>query len=410
MSEVGTPNLSRKQPTVEGISVSALFELFCIALRLGFSSFGGPIAHLSYFREEYVERRRWLDDKAYADIVALCQFLPGPASSQVGIAVGMMRGGYVGGILAWLGFTLPSALALTLVATVLQGYDVTGAGWLRGLLVVAVAVVAHAVWGMATKLTPDRERQSIAIAAAVMTLFVPVASIQIVLIVLGGVVGWLFLRNVATPGDEQAMTAALSRKSAITALVLFFALLIGLPLMRQLFPVQWIAVADSFYRVGSLVFGGGHVVLPLLSNEVVTTGWISEEQFLAGYGVAQAVPGPLFTFAAYIGAAMEGWALGAVALLSVFAPSFLLVAGVLPFWDRIRRRTSFRAALNGINAVVVGILLAALYDPIWTKAIHTPADFCLALLGFGLLKMWRVPSWAVVVLMVAGGVVMSSFR
>lgn len=391
------------------ISLSESMEILFVALRLGLTSFGGPIAHLGYFQEEYVRRRKWLDDKTYADLVALCQFLPGPASSQVGISIGMLRGGYWGGVLSWLGFTIPSALALALFATFLQGYDLTGAGWLRGLLIVAVAVVAHAVWGMATKLTPDRERVSIAILAAITTLMVPIASVQILVIAVGGLTGWLFLRNVPTPDEDYVMPFPLSHKAAVTAWVLFFGLLIGLPSIRQVYSAEWIAVLDSFFRVGSLVFGGGHVVLPLLSSEVVATGWITEDQFLVGYGAAQAVPGPLFTFAAYIGAAMQSWFLSAVALVGVFAPSFLLVTGVLPFWDRIRRRTSFRAALNGINAAVVGILIAALYDPIWTKAIHTPADFSLALVGFAMLMFWKVPSWIVVLVMAAGGVAIGSF-
>lgn len=385
------------------------FEVFLVALRLGCTSFGGPIAHLGYFREEYVERRRWLDDKTFADIVALCQFLPGPASSQVGIAIGMLRAGYIGGLLAWLGFTLPSALALAWFARFLRGWDFTDSGWLHGLLIVAVAVVAHAVWGMATKLTPDRERLSIAIAAAVVTLVVPYASVQIVLIIIGGLIGWAFLRGGVDPDTEPALPYPLGRKGALTALALFFSLLIALPLLRQFYPADWIAVTDSFYRVGSLVFGGGHVVLPLLASEVVASGWITEDQFLAGYGAAQAVPGPLFTFAAYIGAAMQGWFLSAAALLAVFAPAFLLVCGLLPFWDAIRRRQSFRRALNGINAVVVGILLAALYDPIWTKAIHTPADFSLALIGFGLLKFWRAPAWAVVLILAVGGAAFGAY-
>lgn len=392
-----------------GQGISRLLEIFWVALRLGLTSFGGPIAHLGFFREEYVHRRRWLDDKAYADLVALCQLLPGPASSQVGIAIGMLRGGYLGGVLAWLGFTLPSALALALFARFLQGYDVTGAGWLRGLLIVAVSVVAHAVWGMASKLTPDRERASIAIATAIVTLLVPVASVQILLIAMGSLLGWLFLRYGPNPAEAETLTFPLSRRGAVTAWVLFFGLLAGLPLIRQVYATEWIAVLDTFYRVGSLVFGGGHVVLPLLAREVVTTGWITEEQFLAGYGAAQAVPGPLFTFAAYIGTAMEGWFMGAVALVGVFAPSFLLVAGSLPFWDSIRRRASFRAALNGINAAVVGILLAALYDPVWTKAIHTPVDFSLALMGFGLLMFWKVPAWAVVLVLAALGALSGSF-
>jgi len=389
------------------MSIGRFFEILGIALRLGFTSFGGPIAHLGYFREEYVQRRKWLDDKAYADIVALCQFLPGPASSQVGISVGMMRGGFLGGVASWLGFTLPSAFALALFAILLQGYDVSDAGWLRGLLIVAVAVVAHAVWGMATKLTPDRERVSIAFLTAIVVLMVPSASLQVGLILLGGLIGWLFLRKV-TISDEPTMSFPIGKAAAVVAWALFFGLLLGLPILRNVYPAEWLAVVDSFYRVGSLVFGGGHVVLPLLASEVVGPGWLTQDQFLAGYGAAQAVPGPLFTFSAYIGAVRGGWLMSAIALAAMFLPSFLLVTGTLPFWDTIRRRASFRAALNGINAVVVGILLAALYDPIWTKAIHTPADFCLALVAFGLLMFWKVPSWAVVLVCAAGGILIGA--
>lgn len=389
------------------MSVGRFFEILLTALRLGFTSFGGPIAHLGYFREEYVQRRKWLDDKTYADIVALCQFLPGPASSQVGISIGMLRGGYLGGFASWLGFTLPSAIALALFAILMQGYDVSEAGWLRGLLIVAVAVVAHAIWGMATKLTPDRERVSIALVTAIVVLMMPSASTQILMIVLGGLIGWLFLRKVAE-SEEPTMTFSIGKVAAVTAWVLFFGLLVALPILRQLYAAEWLEVVDSFYRVGSLVFGGGHVVLPLLSTEVVGPSWLTQDQFLAGYGAAQAVPGPLFTFSAYIGAAKGGWLLSAIALGAMFFPSFLLVTGSLPFWDSIRRRDSFKAALNGINAVVVGILLAALYDPIWTKAIHTPADFSLALVAFGLLMFWKIPSWAVVLVCAAGGVLIGA--
>lgn len=385
-------------------------EVLLVSLRLGCTSFGGPIAHLAYFREEYVARRRWLDEKAYADIVALCQFLPGPASSQVGISIGLLRGGFLGGVLAWLGFTLPSALALALFALLLPGGSAAGGGWLRGLLIVAVAVVAHAVWGMATRLTPDRERVTLALLAAVAALLFPAAWIQIVLIVGGGLAGWLLLRDIPHPADESTIQLPLGRKATVACGLLFVGLLLGLPLLRQAYPAQWLAVADSFYRAGSLVFGGGHVVLPLLASEVVGPGWLTEERFLAGYGAAQAIPGPLFAFAAYLGAAMEGWSLSAVALVSLFLPSFLLIGAALPFWEGIRRRTAVRAALGGINAVVVGILLAALYDPIWTKAIHSPADFSLALAAFGALAFWKVPSWAVVLLCAAGGILIAALN
>ncbi len=389
------------------VSIAGFLEILAVAFRLGLTSFGGPIAHLGYFREEYVQRRKWLDDKTYADIVALCQFLPGPASSQVGISVGMMRGGYLGGLASWLGFTIPSAFALALFAMILQGYDASQAGWLRGLLIVAVAVVAHAIWGMATRLTPDKERVSIAIVTAIVALMVPSASVQIALILAGGLIGWLFLRKVSA-SDQPTMTFPIGKVAAVVAWTLFFGLLVVLPILRQVYPAQWLAVVDTFYRVGSLVFGGGHVVLPLLSTEVVGPGWLTQDQFLAGYGAAQAVPGPLFTLSAYIGAATGGWAMSAVALGAMFLPSFLLVIGTLPFWDAIRRRESFKAALNGINAVVVGILLAALYDPIWTKAIHTSADFSLALVAFGLLMFWKIPSWAVVLVCAAGGILIGA--
>lgn len=393
-------------PPTRSYSLSTIFEILTAAFRLGLTSFGGPIAHLAYFREEYVERRRWLDEKTYADIVALCQFLPGPASSQVGISVGMMRGGVLGGIASWIGFTLPSALALALFAFFLSGYNVAEAGWLHGLLVVAVAIVAHAVWGMAKRLTPDRERASIAIVTAIAVLLIPTATIQVVLIALAGVFGWLFLDK--PPADEAPPTVfPISRRAAVVAWVLFFGLLVLLPLLRQVTSMEWLALTDSFYRVGSLVFGGGHVVLPLLSAEVITPGWVADTEFLAGYGAAQAVPGPLFTFAAYLGATMGGWPMAILGVTAIFLPSFLLVMGTLPFWDTIRRHASFRSALNGINAAVVGILLAALYDPIWTKAIKVPADFALALVAFALLMLWKVPAWVVVVFSAVAGALMA---
>lgn len=390
------------------VSAQSLLEVFGVALRLGLTSFGGPIAHLGYFRAEYVERRKWLDDKAYADLVALCQFLPGPASSQVGIAVGMSRAGLLGGIAAWIGFTMPSALALILFSALLQDADIAQAGWLHGLLVAAVAVVAHALWGMATKLTPDRPRVTMALLTAIVALGLPTALVQVVLVAAAGLLGWIFLK--APEADvEQAVTVPISRRIAWAAWALMGVLLIGLPILRQVAPVQWLELTDSLFRVGSLVFGGGHVVLPLLNAEVVASGWLSDTQFVAGYGAAQAVPGPLFTFAAYIGAAMGGVGLGLLATMAIFLPSFLLVTGALPFWDEIRRRASFQAALRGINAAVVGILLAALYDPIWTKAILGPADFGLALAAFGLLMFWRVPPWAVVVFCAFGGAVIRPF-
>ncbi|BAS26711.1 chromate efflux transporter [Limnochorda pilosa] len=382
-----------------GSRLPVLLELLGVTLRLGLTSFGGPIAHLGYFHQEYVVRRRWLDEGRYADLVALCQFLPGPASSQVGIAVGMLRAGLLGGIVSWLGFTLPSAVALALFARTLQGADITGSGWLRGLLIVAVAVVAQAVWSMGKSLAPDRERATLAVAAAVVTLTWPSAVTQVAVIAAAGVLGWALLPRDETPGGPAATAATglPSRRGALVASILFFGLLVGLPLLRALTGIPALAVLESFYRAGSLVFGGGHVVLPLLQSAVVPPGWVSDAQFLAGYGAAQAVPGPLFTFSAYLGTAMGGWAYGALALVAVFLPSFFLVAGALPFWEGLRRRAGIAAALRGVNAGVVGILLAALYEPIWTKAILAPPHVAPALVAFALLSFWKVPPWAVVV-------------
>jgi chromate transporter len=395
----GTGNQS--EPTPAGPQGSAL-EVLGVATRLGLTSFGGPIAHLGYFREEYVVRRKWLDEHSYADLVALCQFLPGPASSQVGIAIGITRAGLPGGVASWIGFTLPSALALVAFA---YGVSAVGgaadSGWLHGLKVVAVAVVALAVWGMARALAPDRERATIAILAAIVALSWPTAGGQVLPIVAAGLIGWRFLRPTEAPPTLH-MRVPIGRRLGTVAWVLFFGLLLGLPLLRQVTPTQSLAVFDSFYRVGSLVFGGGHVVLPLLHGEVVGPGWVTNEAFVAGYGAAQAVPGPLFTFSAYLGAVMQplggGLAGGALALVAIFLPSFLLIAGALPFWDIVRTRTGFRAALRGINAAVVGILLAALYHPVWTSAIETPADFALAIAAFLLLAFWKWAPWLVVVL------------
>jgi chromate transporter len=390
----------------------SLLEVLRASTRLGLTSFGGPIAHLGYFREEYVVKRRWIDEAHYADLVALCQFLPGPASSQVGMALGIMRAGLLGGVVAWLGFTLPSAVALVAFAYGLQAIGFADAGWLHGLKVVAVAVVAQAVWGMARTLAADRERASLAIVAAITVLVSRTAVTQVLVIVLAGIVGWMFL---PAPGATvtTSQRVPVGKGIAIASLALFFVLLVALPIARQLVPGHALAVLDSFYRAGSLVFGGGHVVLPLLQAEVVPPGWVTNEEFIAGYGAAQAVPGPLFTFAAYLGAVMHqppnGW-LGAVwALVAVFLPSYLLVVGALPFWEALRFRASFQAALRGINAAVVGLLLAALYDPVWNSAIKSHLDFGLALVAFGLLMFWRLPPWLVVLLTALGGVVTAVF-
>jgi chromate transporter len=389
----------------------SVLEVLAVATRLGLTSFGGPIAHLGYFREEYVARRKWLDDQTYADLVALCQFLPGPASSQAGIAIGILRAGLLGGLAAWVGFTLPSALALLLFAYGVNAVGTTDAGWLHGLKIVAVAVVAQAVWGMARTLCPDRERATIAVVAALAALTSQTAVSQVLIIVVAGLIGWRLLRGGVLPAAPP-IHVPVGRQASLVAWVLFFGLLIGLPLVRQIVPSLPLAVFDSFYRVGSLVFGGGHVVLPLLQAEVVPPGWVTNEQFVAGYGAAQAVPGPLFIFAAYLGAVMPAPLTGvtgaALALIAIFLPSFLLVIGALPWWDQLRGQASFQAALRGINAAVVGILLAALYHPVWTSAITSAADFGLALAAAAMLMMWRVPPWLVVVLSALGGALLAA--
>jgi len=396
-----------KTTKADGRATLPASTILGVFLRLGLTSFGGPVAHLGYFREEFVARRKWLDERAYADLVALCQFLPGPASSQVGIGVGLSKGGLIGAVAAWIGFTLPSALAMALfgLGVVAMG-DSLGGGWLHGLKVVAVAVVAQAVWGMAKTLCPDAPRASVAVVATLVVLAWPTPIAQVGVIVAGGIIG-LLLSVSDENGEHVDLGAGVSRAWALAALAAFFALLIGLPLAVQLAPNQALALVDSFYRSGSLVFGGGHVVLPLLQSEVVPPGWVGNDAFMAGYGAAQAVPGPLFTFAAYLGSVMgpvpNGWTGAVICLLAVFAPSFLLVIGVLPFWDQLRQVGAVRRALVGVNAAVVGLLLAALYNPVWTSAIFNAADFGLALAAFTLLVMWKVPPWLVVILCAAGG-------
>jgi chromate transporter len=388
-------------------------EVLAVFLRLGLTSFGGPVAHLGYFREEFVVRRRWLDDRAYADLVALCQFLPGPASSQVGLAIGLSRAGYPGAFAAWAGFTLPSAIALVLFAYGVSALgDVTGAGWLHGLKVVAVAVVAQAVLGMMRSLAPDRERATMAVVAAVVVLAVPTAWGQVGAIMLGAAAGITLLR-LDTPADHASLPLNVSRATGATMLVIFFALLISLPLLASATASQTVKLFDAFYRAGSLVFGGGHVVLPLLQASVVPPGWVTNDAFLAGYGAAQAVPGPLFTFAAYLGAVMapqpNGWIGAAICLVAVFLPSFLLVVGALPFWEELRHRPTAQAALRGVNAAVVGLLLAALYNPVWTAGIANAGDFALGCAAFLLLFMWQTPPWLVVILCAIGGAALGLF-
>ncbi len=377
---------------------------------LGLTSFGGPVVHLGFFREEFVERRRWLKDESYADLVALCQFLPGPASSQVGYAIGLVRGGTAGGIAAWIGFTLPSAIMLIAFAYGIAALgDVQQSGWLQGLKIAAVAVVARAVWGMAVQLCPDRQRASIALLAAMGTLAWTTAATQVLIIVIGGLFGWLLYRHEAGSANQDSGAQIFSGRRGAMFLAAFFILLIGLPVLTTSYSSTNLQIFESFYRAGSLVFDGGHVVLPLLQAEVVPTGWISDDGFLAGYGAAQAVPGPLFTFAAYLGAAMTvgsgGWFGGLLALIAIFIPSLLLVQGALPFWDVLRRASAAQAALRGTNAAVVGILLAALYNPVWIKGIHGSEDFLIAIGAFGLLHFWKTPPWLVVALALIAGMV-----
>jgi chromate transporter len=378
------------------------FEVLRAFLKLGLTSFGGPVAHLGYFRAEFVARRAWLAEPAYADLVALCQFLPGPASSQVGIGIGLMRAGIPGALAAWTGFTLPSALAMVLFAYGVERFaDAAGSGWLHGLKIAAVAVVAQAVWGMAQSLCPDRARATMAVVATIVALAFPTAWGQISAIALGALAGLLLLPRTAAPTGSD-LAVPIGRVFALACLALFFVLLIGLPILAASVHDHALELAASFYRSGSLVFGGGHVVLPLLQASVVPPGWISDDAFLAGYGAAQAVPGPLFTFSAYLGAAMapspNGWAGAIICLLAVFLPSFLLVFGALPFWAQLRDRPAAQTVLRGVNAAVVGLLLAALYQPVWTSAIGRPADFALGVTAFLLLAMWRTPPWLVVVL------------
>jgi chromate transporter len=388
-------------------------EVLAVFLRLGLTSFGGPVAHLGYFREEFVTRRHWLDDRSYADLVALCQFLPGPASSQVGIAVGLLRAGYAGALAAWTGFTLPSALAMVLFAygVGLLG-NAAGSGWLHGLKVAAVAVVAQAVLGMARALAPDRPRATLAVAAAIAALAVPSAWGQIGAILLGGVVGITLLER-KPPSDHTVLPLRVSRTTGAVLLAVFAALLIGLPILASVSSSQALKEFDAFYRAGSLVFGGGHVVLPLLQAAVVPPGWVSNETFLAGYGAAQAVPGPLFTFAAYLGAVMgpppNGWLGAGICLVGIFLPSFFLVIGAMPFWENLRRGATAQAALAGVNAAVVGLLLAALYRPVWTTGVTSTADFALASAAFLLLFMWQTPPWLVVILSAVAGAAIAGF-
>lgn len=375
-------------------------------LKLGLTSFGGPVAHLGYFRTEFVERRKWLDDKSYSDLVALCQFLPGPASSQIGMVLGLGRSGWSGALAAWIGFTLPSAIALILFAIGMSHWaGVAQSGAIHGLKVVAVAVVAQAVWGMARSLCPDRPRAAVAIVSTLLVLAMPSAVGQIAAIAFGGAVGRWALAFSQLPA-AQHREYGVSKKTGAVLLGIFAVLLALLPVLGATVHLPALKVFSDFYQAGALVFGGGHVVLPLLQTSVVP-GEMSNEAFLAGYGAAQAVPGPLFTFAAYLGAAMSsplgGWVGGMILLVAVFLPAFLLVMGALPYWESLRQRVGVQKAMAGVNAAVVGLLGAALYDPVWTSSIHSKADFGLALAAFGLLVYARLSPALVVMLAALAG-------
>ncbi|MCF2650662.1 chromate efflux transporter [Niallia circulans] len=382
-------------------------EILLISTKLGFTSFGGPVAHLGYFHNEYVRRRKWLDEKSYADLVALCQFLPGPASSQVGIGIGILRGGLLGGIISFLGFTLPSVIALMIFASVIEVLDIENAGWIHGLKIVAVAIVAHAILGMAKNLTPDLKRKTIALFALVLTLLWQSVFSQVGVIIFSALIGYFLYKQQTMQQVQEEVTFPISKRVASVSLLLFFALLFLLPVIRELFTYPWIAMFDSFYRSGSLVFGGGHVVLPLLEREFVLGGWLSEEAFLAGYGATQAVPGPLFTFAAYIGTVLNGWGGGLLATFAIFLPAFLLVVGTLPFWNSFRKNTKIQGALMGVNAAVVGILISAFYHPIWTSSVLQASDFAFAAILFSMLVYWKLPSWIIVITGVVGGMLLS---
>lgn len=375
--------------------------VFLIFLRLGLTSFGGPIAHLGYFRDEFVSRRKWLSERSYADLVALCQFLPGPASSQVGLALGLSRAGYRGAMAAWAGFTLPSAVALMLFAMGISTYgEMIPTGALHGLKIVAVAVVAQAVWGMTRNLCTDALRVTIMAAATCAVLMFPAALGQISVIVVSAILG-VALFKPEQISDHDPLPLMVRRRTGLLFLTLFASLLVGLPVLAEIIPSQTLSIVDSFYRAGSLVFGGGHVVLPLLQAEVVPPGWVSNEAFLAGYGAAQAVPGPLFTFSAFLGASMTSAPSGVIGaticLFAIFAPSFFLVVAALPFWEGLRRNARMQTALAGINAAVVGLLLAALFTPVWTSAIYEPQDFALGLVAFVALMFWKLPPWLIVI-------------
>jgi chromate transporter len=382
-----------------------LLEILFTSTKLGLTSFGGPVAHLAYFKDEYVDRRKWLTDKTYADLIALCQFLPGPASSQVGISIGMLRGGILGGVISFLGFTLPSVIVLVIFALLYQTFTLGDAGFIHSLKVVAAAVVLHALIGLGKKLTPDKSRMAIALGAALIMLLYPSAWIQILIIVAAGLLGWKLFKDKAESKIEP-FHVSISKKTGVASLSILIGTLILLPILNNTFNSALLNIFDIFFRVGSLVFGGGHVVLPMIERELVPQGLLSADEFLAGYGMAQAVPGPLFTFSSYLGTMMEGITGAVVATIAIFLPSFLLIVAALPFLSELRKRAAFQGILMGVNASVVGILLAAFYDPVIKSSILDGSDFALGVILFALLNVWKVPAWLIVIIGVVGGYVL----
>lgn len=374
----------------------SLLEILWTSLKLGFTSFGGPTAHLGFFKDEYVDRKKWLNDKLYADIIALCQFLPGPASSQVGIAIGMLRGGLAGGFLSWFGFTMPSVIVLIVFALMFQTYSLGDATFISSLKIVAVAIVANAILGMSKNLISDKPRIVIALASLSLLLIFPSAWMQIAIIIGAAIVGYLMFSENGS-SKLQPVHIAITKRQGIFSLIILGILLIGLPIIVQLTTNTYVNIFDMFFRVGAIVFGGGHVVLPLLEQQVVPNGLLTSDEFLAGYGIANAVPGPLFTFASYIGTMISGIMGGIIATVAMFLPSFLLIIGVLPFLSELRNRPSFQGILAGVNASVVGILLAAFYDPVFTSGIHNGVDFALAAVLFAMLNIWKKPAWLIVI-------------
>jgi len=406
--------MTEQPQSSERLPLTALFDIFLIFLKLGLTSFGGPIAHLGYFQNEFVLRRKWMDAQAFADLVALCQFLPGPASSQVGFSIGLSRGGLLGGCTAWLGFTLPSALLLVFFAYCASSMEnLMGNGIIHGLKIVAVAIVAQAVWSMAKNLCPDRSRAIIAVIGLLIVIASADTAGQIVAISMGAIAGLVFCRS-----EPSVITGHLSfpmsKQAGIFSFAAFCALLVGLPILTAVFQSNTLSLIAAFYRAGALVFGGGHVVLPLLQAEFVKTGLVDNTVFLAGYGAAQAIPGPLFAFAAYLGAVMKtppnGWLGAVICLIAIFLPGLLLLVGMLPFWDNFRRLAKAQAAMRGVNASVVGLLGAALYSPLWTSTIHGISDFALAFISFMLLTIWKIPSWIVVIFCAASGTLIAIFK